>query len=83
MRRQWSVHTRIPLDANDKLIQTRPHVRNTIASRKRRFVMRKGKCTILAYCRLVVLKREPASPGGINKISRGEHVFIRSKACKI
>ena len=34
------------LDANDQLIQTRPHVRNTIASRKRQVVMRKGKSTI-------------------------------------
>ena len=35
------------LDADDKLIQTRPHVRNTIASKKRQVVMRKGKSTIL------------------------------------
>jgi len=34
------------LDAHDKLIQTRPHVRNTIATRKRPFVMWKGKSTI-------------------------------------
>jgi len=34
------------LDANDKLIQTRPHVRNTIASRKRQVIMGKGKSTI-------------------------------------
>ena len=34
------------LDANDKLIQTRSHVRNTIASRKWRFVMRKGISTV-------------------------------------
>ena len=34
------------LEANDKLIQTRPQVRNTIASRKRQVVMRKGKSTI-------------------------------------
>jgi len=34
------------LDANDKLIQTRSHRRNTITSRKRRFVMRKGISTI-------------------------------------
>jgi len=33
------------LDVDDKLIQTRPHVRNTIASRKRQVVMRKGKST--------------------------------------
>jgi len=37
------------LDANDKLIQTRLHVRNTIASRKRQVVMRKGKSTILQF----------------------------------
>jgi len=35
------------LDANDKLIQTRPHVRNTIASRKRQVVIRKGRSTII------------------------------------
>jgi len=35
------------LDANDKLIQTRSHERNTIMHRKRRFVMRKGISTIL------------------------------------
>jgi len=34
------------LDANDKLIQTRPHERNTIASGKRQVVTRKGKSTI-------------------------------------
>jgi len=34
------------LDANDKLIQTRSHAWNTVMSRKRRFVMRKGKSTI-------------------------------------
>ena len=45
-----------PLDANDKLIQTRPHLRNTITTRKRQFVMRKVKSTIRsriffgAYC---------------------------------
>ena len=36
------------LDANDKLIHPIPHVRNTIASRKRQVVMRKGKSTTLA-----------------------------------
>ena len=35
------------LHANDKLIQTKPHVRNTIASRKRQVVVRKGKSTIV------------------------------------
>ena len=40
---------RVSLDANDKLIQTRSHVRNTITSRKRRFVMRKGISTILDW----------------------------------
>jgi len=40
-------HTK-SLDANDKLIQTRPHIWNTIASRKRQVVMRKGKSTIRA-----------------------------------
>jgi len=40
-------HTK-SLDANDKLIQTRPHERDTIASRKRQVVMRKVKSTILA-----------------------------------
>jgi len=39
-------HTK-SLDANDKLIQTRPHVRHTITSRKRQFVIRKGKSTII------------------------------------
>ena len=34
------------LEANDKLIQTRYHVRNTITSRKRQFVMGKGISTI-------------------------------------
>ena len=38
-------HTK-SLDANDKLIQTRPHVRDTIASKKRQVIMRKGKSTI-------------------------------------
>jgi len=33
-------------DANEKLIQTRPHVRNTKASRKRQVVMRKSISTI-------------------------------------
>jgi len=36
------------LDANDKLIQTRSHVRDTVASRKRQVIMRKGKSTITA-----------------------------------
>jgi len=40
-------HTK-SLDANDKLIQTRSHVRNTIARRKRQVVMRKVKSTIEA-----------------------------------
>ena len=43
MRKRSGAHS---LDANDKLIQTRPHVRNTIASRKLQVVMRKGKSTI-------------------------------------
>jgi len=34
------------LDANDKLIQTRSHERDTIASRERQVVMRKVKSTI-------------------------------------
>jgi len=38
-------HTK-SLDANDKLVQTRSHVRNTIASRKRQVVMRKVKSTV-------------------------------------
>jgi len=38
-------HTK-SLDANDKLIQTRSHVRNAIASRGRQVVMRKVKSTI-------------------------------------
>jgi len=33
-------------DTNDKFIQTRPHVRNRIACRKRQFVIRKRKSTI-------------------------------------
>jgi len=40
-------HTK-SLDANDKLIQTRSHVRNAIASRERQVVMRKVKSTILS-----------------------------------
>jgi len=36
------------LDANNRLIQTRPHVRNTSTSRKRQFAMRKVKSTIRA-----------------------------------
>jgi len=40
-------HTK-SLDANDKLIQTRSHVRNAIASRERQVVIRKVKSTILA-----------------------------------
>jgi len=40
-------HTK-SLDANAKLIQTRSHERDTIASRKRQVVMRKVKSTILA-----------------------------------
>jgi len=39
-------HTK-SLDANDKLLQTRSHVRDTIASRKRQVIMRKGKSTII------------------------------------
>jgi len=39
-------HTK-SLDANDKLIQTRSHVRDTTASRKRQVRMRKVKTTIL------------------------------------
>ena len=38
-------HTK-SIDANDKLIQTRSHVRNAIASRERQVVMRKVKSTI-------------------------------------
>ena len=38
-------HTK-SLDANDKLIQTRSHERDTIASKKRQVVMRKVKSTI-------------------------------------
>ena len=38
-------HTK-SLDANDKLRQTRPHVRNTIVSRKRQVIMRKVKFTM-------------------------------------
>ena len=51
-RTQWNAdtveraHTK-SLDANDKLIQTRSHVRDTIASRKRQVIMRKGKSTIV------------------------------------
>jgi len=40
-------HTK-SLDANDKLIQTRSHERDAIASRKRQVVMRKVKSTIIA-----------------------------------
>jgi len=40
-------HTK-SLDGNDKLIQTRSHVRNAIASRERQVVMRKVKSTIVA-----------------------------------
>ena len=39
-------HTK-SLDANDKLMQTRSHVRNAIASRERQVVMRKVKSTII------------------------------------
>ena len=39
-------HTK-SLDANDKLIKTRSHVRDTTASRKRQVIMRKGKSTML------------------------------------
>ena len=42
-------HTK-SLDAKDKLVQTRPHVRNTTASRKRQVVMRKVKSTIPTNC---------------------------------
>jgi len=38
-------HTK-SLDANDKLIQTRSHIRDAISSRKRQVIMRKGKSTI-------------------------------------
>jgi len=38
-------HTK-SLDANDKLTQTRSHVRDTTASRKRQVRMRKVKSTI-------------------------------------
>jgi len=38
-------HTK-SLDANDKLIQTRSHVRNAIASRERQVEIRKVKSTI-------------------------------------
>jgi len=37
------------LNANGKLIQIRPHVRNTIARRKRQLVMRKGEFTINGF----------------------------------
>jgi len=47
-RTQWSAHTK-SLDANDKLIQARSHVRDTIASRKRQLIMRKGKSTVERY----------------------------------
>ena len=53
-RTQWNAdtveraHTK-SLEANDKLIQTRPHVWNTIASRKRQVIMLKGKSTILSF----------------------------------
>jgi len=50
-------HTK-SIDANDKLIQTRPHVWNTIASRKQQFVMQKGKSTILAQCKSYNLSTE-------------------------
>jgi len=39
-------HTK-SLDANDKLIQTRSHVRDTTASRKRQVIMRKVRSTIM------------------------------------
>ena len=42
------------LDANDKLIQTRSHVRNAIASRERQVVMRKVKSTIRGRHMLIV-----------------------------
>ena len=44
-------HTK-SLDANHKLIQTRSHVRNAIASRERQVVMRKVKSTIVASRRV-------------------------------
>jgi len=40
-------HTK-SLDANDKLIQTRSHVRDTTASRKQQVRMRKVKSTIVS-----------------------------------
>ena len=39
-------------DANDKLVQTRSHVRDTTASKKRQAIMRKGKSTIV--CRILL-----------------------------
>jgi len=45
-------HTK-SLDANDKLIQTRSHERDTIASRKRQVVMRKVKSTTVTNTRIV------------------------------
>jgi len=54
-------HTK-SLDANDKLMQIRSHVRDKIASRKRQVIMRKGKSAILISrkfnisCKLDILR---------------------------
>ena len=48
-------HTK-SLDANDKLIQTRSHVRNAIASRERQVVMRKVKSTIAPFIVLAQIR---------------------------
>jgi len=42
------------LDANDKLIQTRSHERNTITSRKQRFIMRKYISAVVVTVRFTV-----------------------------
>ena len=55
-------HTK-SLDANGKLIQTRSHVRNAIASRERQVVMRKVKSTITAH----KIARFYKTSSGINK----------------
>ena len=60
-------HTK-SLDANDKLIQTRSHVRDTTASRKRQVIMRKVKSTIL---------RNVASP--VDQDAPAQRVHIHAK----
>jgi len=47
-------HTK-SLDANDKLIKNRSHVRDTTASRKRQVIMRKVKSTILPPISITML----------------------------